>query len=188
MIENVKNNYLVLDIETTGLKPQEGAEITEVACAEFYKDTCLKTFSSLVFCQKEVPAFITELTGINSKMVKHAEVLDRVFMDIVYFFNIDERSNIVIHNKIFDKPFIEYCVKDLGVDEYIEQFNKANFICSLEMARNLLPGQCHKLDFLAQQFGHKGKSHRALNDVLKTGKVYWELCKMVKNQLINKIT
>lgn len=188
MIENVKNNYLVLDIETTGLKPEEGAEIIEIACAEFYKDTCLKTFSSLVFCQKEVPVFITDLTGINSQMVKHAEDLHIVFEDIVCYFNINEKSNVIIHNKTFDKPFIEYCVKDLGVDQCLEQFNKANFICSLEMARNLLPGQCHKLDFLAQQFGHKGKSHRALNDVLKTGKVYWELCKIAKNQLINKIT
>jgi DNA polymerase-3 subunit epsilon len=188
MIKYVKDKYLVLDIETTGLNAEEGAEITEIACAEFYQDTCLKTYSSLVFCQKEVSEFITKLTGINSQMLKHAEELYVVFREIICCFNFDERTNIVIHNKTFDKPFLDYSLINLGIDEYVDQFNLANFICSLEMARNLLPGQCHKLDFLAEQFGYKGKSHRALNDVLKTGKVYWELCKIAKNNCIDKIT
>jgi DNA polymerase III epsilon subunit family exonuclease len=184
MIKNIKNDYLVLDIETTGLKAEESAKITEIACAKFYEDVCIKTFSSLVFVVDPVPEFITKLTGIDSNMLKHAPTLVFVFDEIMSFFGINENTNIVVHNKSFDIPFIEYCLKDYK--EYLEEFKAANFICSLEMARNLLPGQSHKLDVLTEQFGYKGKSHRALNDVLKTGKVYWELCKIAKNNISNK--
>lgn len=175
------NEYVVIDIETTGLKCFEGDEITEIAACRVIDDDVIETYSSLCKIKGNISQKIEELTGINNKMLKNAESFEDVFTKFLMFLHITNETNIVIHNKEFDYNFIMYWLKRYKIFQYdIDIFESANFICSLEKARDLLPNQSHKLEVLKDQFGIKSKSHRALNDVLVTKKIYQELLKIEK--------
>jgi DNA polymerase-3 subunit epsilon/ATP-dependent DNA helicase DinG len=65
------NTYVAIDVETTGLDP--GSEtIIDVAAICFRGNDVLDSFSSLVNAQRDVPPFITQLTGITQEMVSDA--------------------------------------------------------------------------------------------------------------------
>lgn len=175
------NEYIVIDIETTGLECCQGDEITEIAACRVIDDDVIETYSSLCKIKGNVSKFIEELTGINDKMLKNASSFDDVFTKFLMFLDIKSETNIVIHNKEFDYNFLMYWIKRYKIPQFdIRNFESANYICSLEMARDLLPNQSHKLEVLKDQFGIKSKSHRALNDVLVTKKIYQELLKIEK--------
>lgn len=167
--------YTVIDIETTGLKYLEGAEITEIAGCNVVDNEIITTFSSLIKTKEKLSDFIVNLTGITNEMIVNAPAFDFVICNFFRSLNIVSGTNIVIHNAKFDYNFIEYWIKKHNVYSYLD---KCNIICSLELARKVLPGEIHKLEVLKKKFGIKTKSHRALNDVLVTKKVYEELKKI----------
>lgn len=169
------NRYTVIDIETTGLKYLEGAEIIEIAGCNVINGEIITTFSSLIKTKGKLSDFIISLTGITNEMVNNAPAFDFV---MTYFFrslNTIPDTNIIIHNMEFDYNFIKY-----WLDKYnmINPLKECNIICSLELARKVLPEEIHKLEVLKKKFGIRTKSHRALNDVLVTKKVYEELKKI----------
>jgi len=169
------NKYTVIDIETTGLKYLEGAEITEIAGCNVVDGEIITTFSSLIKTKGKLSDFIVNLTGITNQMIVNAPAFD---FAMTYFFrslNIVPDTNIIIHNVEFDYNFIKYW---LNKNNIINPLKDCNKICSLELARKVLPGEIHKLEVLKKKFGIRTKSHRALNDVLVTKKVYEELKKI----------
>lgn len=172
------NNYLCLDIETTGLEPVDGAEITEIAIAKIVDGNIIKTFSSLCAVETFIPENITELTGINNIMTQYAPKVFEVLEEIIKIFKINNtNNNILIHNVNFDKNFIGFYIKKY-LKHYNDIWNLNNFICSLEFSKKVLPNNRHRLCDLKDYFGIKSKGHRALNDVLCTIKVYEELKKI----------
>lgn len=176
------DNYICIDIETTGLKPNE-AEIIEIACADVNNGTVIKTYSSFCSINSEMPKFIENLTGINNKMIESSQGFYKIITEIFNIFKIDsEKKNILIHNVNFDKNFIDYWIRknfEYDNSNYIDYWELNNFVCSLEFSKIILPNQSHKLDDLKKYFGIKSKGHRALNDVLCTIKVYEELKKIL---------
>jgi len=171
--------YTVIDIETTGFKPEEGAEITEIAGCNCVDGEVLTSFSSTVKITGIVTEFIRELTGITNDMVKNSECLEKVFIDFMDSLSIDKDTNLVIHNAEFDFNFIIYHITRNSIipKNYIDRFKSVNIICSLELSRKLLSGS-HKLEDLKKRFGINTKSHRALNDVLVTNKIYTKLLEL----------
>jgi DNA polymerase III epsilon subunit-like protein len=168
--------YLCIDIETTDFKPEEGSEITEIAVAEVNEGCVVRTYSSLIKTEKEIPEHITELTGINDSMVQKGKSLPYILNQMMGIFDLyTYNQNIVIHNVNFDKNFISYFLDKHDSDCW----NLNNFICSLELSKIVLPNQSHKLNDLKEYFGIKTRGHRALNDVLSTIKVYEELKKLL---------
>src|SRR5690554_5587430 len=66
--------YVAVDVETTGLDPRRDA-IIEVAAVTFQGNDIINEFSSLVNPLREVPTFITDMTGITSEMVSDAPTM-----------------------------------------------------------------------------------------------------------------
>ena len=66
---------VALDLETTGLDTQEDA-IIEIGAVRFSNRRVDDEFKSLVNPGKQIPNFITQLTGITNAMVKNAPRLD----------------------------------------------------------------------------------------------------------------
>lgn len=171
--------YTVIDIETTGFYP-ESAEITEIAGANVIDGDVISTFSSLVKANMRVTKYIEDLTGISNKMLKYAETFTHVFEKFIMSLNINSDTNLVIHNAEFDYNFIKFWIeKDNKINEELKaSFINANVICSLDLARKLMPGESHKLEYMKNKFNIKTKSHRALNDVLVTKKIYEKLLEL----------
>ena len=63
--------YTVVDIETTG-NGYKGSKITEISIFVFDGKEVVNEFTSLVNPEQNIPAFITNLTGITNAMVRNA--------------------------------------------------------------------------------------------------------------------
>jgi DNA polymerase-3 subunit epsilon len=159
-----KNNYAIVDIETTGGKPsQEG--ITEIAIVISDGSYVLEEFSCLVNPQKPIHSFVARLTGITQSMVanqpKFAEVSAKVYellKDCVF----------VAHNVNFDAGFLTMAFKGVGIE-----FDPPR-ICTVQMSRKVLPGKrSYSLGKLCQEIGIPLRDrHRALGDARATAKLF----------------
>src|SRR5262245_20738308 len=60
-------DLVVLDFETTGLSPEEGDRITEVAAIRIRNDRIVERFESVANAGRRLSEFIIQLTGITQK-------------------------------------------------------------------------------------------------------------------------
>ena len=94
--------YAVVDIETTGGSPKT-EKITEIAIYIFDGGKIVDEFVSLVNPEKNIPYYITALTGISNEMVTDAPKFFEIAKKIV---EITEEKILVAHNASFDYKFI----------------------------------------------------------------------------------
>jgi DNA polymerase-3 subunit epsilon len=150
---------VMLDFETTGLSPDSGGRITEVAALRIEDGRISERFVSLVNCGASVPYFITRLTGISQRMVDSAPPVEEVMPDLLRFIGSD---TLAAHNASFDEKFLQAESLRLGLRPQHERL-----VCSLKLARRLLPGQAsYKLSALSSALGIRfsGRAHRAEAD------------------------
>ena len=76
------NDYIVFDIETTGLDSTYD-EIIEIGAIKVHNNTIISIFNSLVKPQNEIDEYITKLTGITNKMVKDAPTIEEILPDFM---------------------------------------------------------------------------------------------------------
>ena len=72
-----KTEYVVLDIETTGLSKYTN-RITEIAAVKYKGKKKIGEFHTLINPKVHISSFITRLTGINDEMVKNAPTINKV--------------------------------------------------------------------------------------------------------------
>jgi len=152
--------YAVVDIETTGGSPKT-EKITEIAIYIFEDGKVTDEFVSLVNPEKNIPYYITALTGISNEMVTDAPKFFEIAKKIV---DITEGKILVAHNASFDYKFIKAEYKSLGFE-----FTREN-MCTLRLSRKLLPGhRSYSLGKLCADLGIEIKDrHRASGDALAT--------------------
>lgn len=155
----LKQALVMLDFETTGLSPAQGARITEVAALRIVDGRISERFVSLVNCGVRIPAEITALTGISQAMVNQAPSVEAVLAELRHFIGTDA---LAAHNASFDAKFLQAEYARQGWDAGSE-----GWLCSLLLARRLLPGQAsYSLSRLAGALGlrFQGRAHRAEAD------------------------
>jgi DNA polymerase-3 subunit epsilon len=152
--------YAVVDIETTGGSPAT-EKITEIAIYVFDGDKVVDEFITLVNPEKNIPYFITSLTGISNEMVTDAPKFYEIAKQVV---EITEEKILVAHNASFDYKFIKSEFKSLGYD-----FTREN-MCTLRLSRKLIPGhKSYSLGKLCANLGIEIENrHRAAGDALAT--------------------
>ncbi|MBQ6196663.1 MAG: 3'-5' exonuclease [Lachnospiraceae bacterium] len=158
-------DYVLLDLETTGLDPKNDC-IIEIGAVRVACHETVDRFSSLVRPPVPISSFITALTGISNSMVQDAapiEVVLPAFMDFV-------GSSVVIgHNVNFDINFLyENCLRLFG-----HGFPN-DFVDTLRLSRKLYPQERHHrlCDMEARFHLHNEQAHRALSDVILTKECY----------------
>jgi DNA polymerase-3 subunit epsilon len=62
----------VIDFETTGISPDQGDRVTEVAIVLVENGRVVDRYQSLMNAGVRIPSFITQLTGISNSMVAAA--------------------------------------------------------------------------------------------------------------------
>ena len=93
----------VIDFETTGMSPSQGARATEVAIVLLGRDgQVVDRFQSLMKSGAWIPPFITQLTGITNAMVNAAPDAAQVMQDAARFVG---DAPMVAHNASFDSKF-----------------------------------------------------------------------------------
>ncbi len=156
--------YAIIDIETTG-GSAASEKITEIAVYLHDGEKITGEFVSLVNPERNIPYFITNLTGISNEMVEDAPRFYEIAKTIV---ELTEGRTFVAHNARFDYSFIRQEFKSLG-------FNyKRNILDTVALSRKLLPGHksyslgniCKDLSIIIQ-----GR-HRAAGDALATVRLF----------------
>jgi len=170
------DDYVVVDLETTGLDPTYD-EIIEFAAVKVESGTVVSEFQSLAKPSFPIDSFITEFTGITNEMLSTAPdagtVLPR-FLDFV------GQATIVAHNANFDVNFLYDALTTLN------PFNN-DFIDTMRLSRRLFRQERHhRLGDLTERFGIAGDiEHRALSDVMKTQACYEYMKKYIRDNDIS---
>ncbi|MDP3976082.1 MAG: 3'-5' exonuclease [bacterium] len=163
--------YVIFDTETTGLSPQTGDRMIEIAAVRVFNGQITKEiFQSFINPQRPLSAGASRVNGITADMLVGAPPAAEVIPKFLQFVGQD---TLVAHNAEFDLDFLEAEMRLLGLDPAQLPGN----ICTVELARAKLPElERHNLDALIQHFGIQfERRHRALDDVLATAKVFVQL-------------
>lgn len=150
---------VMLDFETTGLSPDMGDRITEVAALRIVGGKVVERYVSLINCNVRIPSFITGLTGITQAMVDGAPPVSQVVPELLDFIGGDALS---AHNASFDDKFLRAEAARLGLTPGYQ-----SLVCSLKLSRRVFPNlSSYKLGNLSCELGIRFKSaaHRAESD------------------------
>jgi DNA polymerase-3 subunit epsilon len=155
----LNQSIVMLDFETTGLSPDMGDRITEVAALRIVDGQVVERYVSLINCNVRIPSFITGLTGITQAMVDGAPPVSRVVPELLDFIGGDALS---AHNASFDDKFLRAEAARLGLTPGYQ-----SLVCSLKLSRRVFPNLAsYKLGNLSGQLGIRFASaaHRAESD------------------------
>ncbi|MEN9865769.1 MAG: hypothetical protein RL748_1359 [Pseudomonadota bacterium] len=161
---------VVIDFETTGMSPNMGDRITEVAALRIVDGAIAARYVSLVNCGAWISPFITELTGITQAMVDSAPPVADVMPQLVEFIGNDA---LVAHNASFDEKFLIAESQAQGL-----QNRHQALLCSVKLTRRVFRGlESYSLGRLARSLGIRFKSaaHRAEADAEVTALVMLHL-------------
>ena len=161
----------VIDFETTGSSPGQGARATEIAAVLVRGGRIVDRYQSLMNSGAWVPPFIEQLTGISNEMLAHAPPADEVMRQVMAF---TAGCPLVAHNAAFDRGFWRAeaeragCTPDPAHD----------FACTVRLSRRLYPqAPNHRLGTLAAwlRLSDNGRAHRALADATTTAQLLLRL-------------
>jgi DNA polymerase-3 subunit epsilon len=155
--------YAIVDIETTGGSADKD-KITEIAILIHDGKKITDKFVTLINPEREIPQYITELTGITNEMVAGAPKFYEVARRIV---EITEGRTFVAHNAGFDYNFIRNEFRNLGYRYQREQ------LCTVRLSRKLVPGlESYSLGSLCDELGIEIRDrHRAAGDAYATARL-----------------
>ncbi len=160
---------IILDTETTGLKPEQGHKLIEICAMEVING--VKTgemFHSYINPQRDVPYEAFKIHGISTEFLSDKEIFANIALKFVNFI---KEGTLVIHNARFDVGFLNYELKNLGHPT----INLSEVIDTLSMARKKFPGSPASLDALCKRFKvnlSKRDKHGAIIDVELLYEVY----------------
>ncbi len=173
---------IILDIETTGLRPEQGHKIIEICGMEIIDG--VKTgqiFHKFINPQRDVPYEAFAIHGISTEFLSDKEIFSTVALSFIEFI---KEATLVIHNAKFDVGFLNYELKNLSYP--IISFD--NVLDTLVIARKKFPGSPASLDALCKRFKislSKRDKHGALIDVELLHEVYKNLVEdrlLIKNE------
>ena len=161
---------IVLDTETTGIKPSEGHRIIEVGAVEILdREITSNEFHKYVQPNRKVGESVN-IHGITDKFLINKPQFNQISDDLLSFI---EGATLVIHNAPFDLGFLNNELKIFGIKETIE--NICTVIDTLELSKQQRPGTMHNLDALCRRFGIDTSArtrHGALLDAQILAQVY----------------
>lgn len=177
-INKYVENYVIFDLETTGISTKDDA-IIEISAIKVEGHRPKEEFSTLVNPLRHIPAEASRVNGITDEMVREALPLKEVLPEFLSFIGGEILVGHNIHT--FDLVFLKQAVKEL-LNKELEN----DYIDTLSMARSCLPElNRHRLVDVAAYFSiATGGAHRALNDCVMNQKCYEELGKLFKEDSV----
>ena len=158
-------DYTVLDLETSGLSAGN-SEILEIGAVRVRGRKIVESYSRLVKAKREIPPYITELTGISEGMLEGEKGIEEVLPDFLQWLGDDL---IIGQNVSFDLAFLyeNSCL-------YADRELASDYIDTLTLSRVLLKElPHHRLSDLCEHYGIVNvRAHRSLSDTQATYEVF----------------
>lgn len=157
-------DFVVLDLETTGLTPKTD-RILEIGAIKVVDGAVKERYSTFINPQMEIPPRITGLTGITQDMVKNAPLREEAVRKLVEFCR---DLPLLGHNILFDYSFVKHDAVNLGLEFEKEALD------TLTVTRQALPElESRSLEYLCGYFGIcRENAHRAMDDAQETLELY----------------
>lgn len=166
LINKYTPDYVIFDLETTGISPNYD-EVIEISALKVKGGEVVDEFNTLVNQGRKIPFGATKVNGITNAMVAEAPAFSHVLAE---FLDFAEGLVLVGHNIArFDMKFIWR-----DAEQYFGEIPQNNYVDTLQVARKHLPKMDHhRLVDLAEYYGISSEgAHRALNDCYMNQKVY----------------
>lgn len=174
-IDTLLSDYILFDLETTGLST-ENDQVVEISALKITGGDITDEFSTLVNPGIHIPYQASSINGITDEMVKEAPDMEHALKDFISFIG---DGILVGHNiKRFDLGFIQR--------DAVRYFGKQitnDYVDTLILSRKYLPDlYSHSLGSLADHYdvSYEG-AHRALADCHINKQVYDCLKKEIEN-------
>jgi DNA polymerase-3 subunit epsilon len=162
---------VVIDTETTGLVPQDGHRIVEIACLELMHHVPTgRKLHHYVNPERDVPADALAVHGLDAEFLVQHPPFAAIADELTEFIAAD---CLVIHNAEFDLAFLNAELARLGRGPLA-----GPFVDTLAVARRRFPGAPASLDALCRRFAIDLSSrdkHGAEIDCSLLAEVYIEL-------------
>jgi DNA polymerase-3 subunit epsilon len=153
---------IVLDTETTGLRPEEGHRIIEIGCIELVNRRFTRQhFHHYLNPQRESEAEALRVHGITDEFLQDKPLFADVAHDFLAFIR---GAEVLIHNAPFDVGFLNHELARLGND-WGKIENYCTVVDTLAFAKTKHPGQRNSLDALCKRY-QIDNSHRELHGAL----------------------
>lgn len=164
-LDELVDDYVVVDIETTGIDCSCN-EIIEIAAIKYENLEEVASFQSLVKPFNPIDEEVQDLTGITPDMVCSAPSISEVLPQFAEFVG---ESVLIAHNAHFDVNFL--------YDALLKNFNlqlKNNFIDTLKLSKRCFKNlKSYSLKALCDFLEIKNpNAHRALTDCQATNELY----------------
>jgi DNA polymerase-3 subunit alpha (Gram-positive type) len=162
--------FVLFDTETTGLDPEAGDRVVEIAGIKFRGGARIAQFQSLVNPRREISEAAFRVNQITPEMLSSAPQMQEVMPRFLEFI---KGSCLCSYNAAFDLAFLNNELKVLNAPA----LEDVVVIDILRMSRRLLPGlERYALWFVADILGIRLKQeHRAFSDVELTLQVFSKL-------------
>ena len=169
--QDLNTEYIVFDIETTGLS-QKKNKIIEIGAVKIKDGEEIDRFSEFINPEEPIPYSIEQLTSITDEMVMHAPTVDVILPKFLEFCGDDI---VVAHNAAFDTGFIKKNAKDLGMkfDNTIMDTMTLSHVLLPELGKFTLDRVCKALNVKNEHH------HRAVDDANATAKIFVKLYEML---------
>ena len=177
-----EETYIVFDLETTGLKANEGDSIIEIGAVKISDGKIIDRFDELIDPGKQLDSKITEITSITDEMLKGKPKEKET---VIKFMNWCKELPLVAHNARFDLSFLEMAylkyglgritntvIDTLGISRYLESHEKYHNLATLVKRYNI--------DW------NEDKHHRADYDSEGTALIFHQMLKKLElNEIKN---
>ncbi|MGE4268362.1 MAG: PolC-type DNA polymerase III [Deferribacterales bacterium] len=177
--------FTVFDTETTGMSPQKGARLVEIAAVKVKPGLVIDlqdTFSSLINPKTDIPYQAYAIHGINTRMVADKPEAYQVLPQFLEFAG---ESVAAAHNAGFDYAFLTHHMEEKGLP-----VNLRCVIDTVKLSRAAEKGlKSYSLDNLIHHFDMKiplpdSYRHRALFDAAHTALLLCICLKKLTNENI----
>jgi DNA polymerase-3 subunit epsilon len=140
---------IVLDTETTGLDPRHGHRIIEVGAVELVdRQLTGQHFHVYINPEREIDQGALEVHGITEEFLRDKPRFAEIADDLMAFV---DGAELVIHNAPFDIGFIDNELLLTG-HKRRSITDVASVLDTLELAKDLHPGQRNNLDALCKRY------------------------------------
>lgn len=163
---------IILDTETTGLRPDEGHRVVEIGCIELVNHVPTgRVYHTYINPERPMPPEAMAVHGLTDDFLRDKPLFEAVAEDFLAFV---QDAPIIAHNARFDIGFVnaELALVKRAV------LTPPRVIDTADMARRKFPGAPASLDALCKRFNVDNSSrtrHGALLDAELLAEVYVEL-------------
>lgn len=175
--------FTIFDTETTGLEPELGDRVIEIAGIRFRREEVIATFESLVNPCREIPESSQNINHITTQMIESAPTMDKIMPSFLEFI---KGSYLCAYNASFDLNFLQNELKILKMPPLLDTV----VIDLLKMSKRLLPGLSrYALGAVAENLNIKIDSpHRALDDARTSFEIFRRLRKILLDKGIIELS